>query len=288
MTNTIYKNETAQKEIFGLYEEKLESLKIPYQEIDVQTSFGRTRIIKTGNEQGQKIVLFHGINAGAPLALESVKELSADYLLYAIDTIGQATKSDETLLNIKDDAYAIWADEVLDRLAISSANFVGISYGAYILQKLMTHRPEKIVKSILVVPSGLVNGAFLPSFTKLSIPLFRYMMTKRDQHLRSFLQSFVPEDDHFMFRLQKVLLQGVKIDFRRPLLLQKKDVDHFTKPVYMMVADNDIFFPGPAAVKRAKQLFRNLVDVHYLEQSKHIPHRDTFSEIQQVIRQWVG
>ncbi len=98
-----------------------------------------------------------------PLTIGAVKELRKEYLLIAIDTIGQATKSDETVLNIKDDSYAIWADEVLDKLNITSANFIGISYGAYILQKLITHRPKKVTKCVFVVPSGLVNGAILPS-----------------------------------------------------------------------------------------------------------------------------
>ena len=70
----------------------------------------------------------------------------------------------------------------------------------------------------------------------------RYMITKKDEHLRSFIKSFVPEDDAFMFRMQKALLTGVKIDFRRPTLLKEKDINHFTKPVYMIVADDDIFF----------------------------------------------
>jgi pimeloyl-ACP methyl ester carboxylesterase len=90
-----------------------------------------------------------------------------------------------------------------------------------------------------------------------------------------------------MFRLQRNLLLGVNMDFRRPLLLQKKDVLHFTKPVYMMVADNDIFFPGDEAVKKAKQIFLNLKDIHYLKNCKHMPNRNSYPEIQQKLREWI-
>lgn len=285
--STIYKTEAAKKAIFQLYNEKLESLDISYQEIDVNTSFGRTRIIKTGNETGRKIVLFHGINAGAPLALEAVKELGKKYLLFAIDTIGQATKSEETVLNIKDESYAIWADEVLEQLAIREASFIGISYGAFILQKIIQYRPERVAKCIFVVPGGLVNGAMIPSVTKLSLPLIRYMITRKDSHLKSFIKAFVPGDDNFMFRMQKSLLSGVNIDYRRPVLLKENDVSHFSKPVYMIVADKDIFFPGDAAVKRAKQIFKNLKGIHYLTNCKHIPHKSDFLEIQEKIEEWV-
>jgi hypothetical protein len=68
----------------------------------------RTRVVKTGNKDGNIVFLFHGINAGAPLTLEAVKELGKDYLLFAIDTIGQATMSDENRINIEDNSYALW------------------------------------------------------------------------------------------------------------------------------------------------------------------------------------
>lgn len=284
---TIYKTKETKEIIFQLYDEKLKSLNLSYEEIDVQTSFGRTRIVKTGNEEGERIILFHGIHAGAPLALEAIKDLSSKYLIFAVDTIGQATKSEETVLNIKDDSYALWVDEFLEQLEIQEANFVGVSYGAFILQKTITFKPDRVAKCIFVVPGGLVNGTPAPSFTKLSLPLIKYMITKKDDHLRKFLKAFVPEDDHFMFRLQKALLTGVKIDFRRPLLLKNTDVNHFTKPVYIMVADDDIFFPGIPAVKRAKQIFANLKGVHYLRGSKHMPHKNNFHEIQRKIETWV-
>lgn len=284
----LYKNALAKENIMSLYEEKLTSLAIDFQELDVNTYFGKTHVIKTGNENGKILVLFHGINAGAPLTIEAVKPLREKYLLYVIDTIGQATKSEETVLNIKNDSYALWADEVLDKLSIKEANFIGISYGAYILQKLITHKPKKVIKCIFVVPSGLVNGAFFLSIIKLTFPLIRFMITKKDKHLKSFIKAFVPDNDDFMFRLQKALLLGVNIDFRRPLLLQEKDISHFTNPTYIIVSDNDVFFPGNAAIKRAKKIFKNLKDVYYLKNSKHMPSVNHYFEIQQHIEKWIG
>lgn len=283
----LYKNEKAKTEIMGLYDEKLKSLQIDYQEIDIKTSFGNTRVIKTGNENGLPIVLFHGINAGAPLTLEAVKELRKDYLLYAIDTIGQATKSDANRIDISDNSYALWVEETLKYLNISNAYFIGISYGAYILQKVISHNPEMVTKCIFVVPSGLVNGKFGASMLKLTFPLIRFLMTKKDEHLRKFLKAFVPEKDEFMFRLQKALLTGLNMDYRRPQLLKEKDVEKYNNPVYMIVADNDVFFPGLEAVERAKQVFNNFRTAHVLKNSMHMPHKGNYTEIQQKIKLWL-
>jgi pimeloyl-ACP methyl ester carboxylesterase len=284
---TIYKDPNSKEKLLQLYDQKLSDLDIEFEELDIKTSYGNTRVIKTGNPDGEKVVLFHGINAGAPLTLEATKGLRYKYELFAIDTIGQANKSDETTLDIADESYAIWADEVVNGLQISHAHFIGISYGAYILQKLITHKPDNISKSIMIVPSGLVNGAAFPSLTKLSFPLFKYKLTKSDKHLRQFIKAFVPDGDEFMFEMQRALLSGVKIDFRRPHLLQAKNVEHFHKPVYIMVAEDDIFFPGNHAIARARAIFKNLREVHILKGSKHMPTKSQHAEIEQVISEWL-
>jgi pimeloyl-ACP methyl ester carboxylesterase len=283
----LYKTPESKDLILSLYNEKLESLDIEYENIDVVTSFGRTRVVKTGNKYGNIVFLFHGINAGAPLTLEAVKELGKDYLLFAIDTIGQATMSDENRINIEDNSYALWADEILKILNIKDAYFIGISYGAYILQKLISYKPELVTKCIFVVPSGLVNGKFGASMIKLTFPLVRFLITKKDAHLKNFIKAFVPEEDEFMFRLQKALLTNLNMDYRRPILLKEKDVKNFNNPVYMIVSDNDVFFPGIESIDRAKRIFNNFREAHILKNSKHMPNKEDYFEIQQKIKLWL-
>lgn len=284
---SIYKEHGVKDRVFQMYDEKLSSLNISYEEMNIATSYGNTHVIRTGNAGGKKVVVFHGINAGAPVALEAVKELGDHYDLYAIDTIGQATKSDENILDVQDHSFAIWADEVVAGLGLEKADFVGVSYGAFILQKLIAHRPQKVGKCIFVVPSGLVNGKMLRSIVDISFPLMRFMITKKEAHLKSFLKYFVPESDTYMRRLQREILLGVKMDFRRPKLLEASDVSHFTNPVYMIVADDDIFFPGKEAVKKAEKIFKNLQEVYFLPDCKHMPGVEHYPLIQSKLRSWL-
>lgn len=283
----IYKTPHDKEKILALYEEKLKSLDFLFMEKDVETAFGRTRVIVSGNDKGKKIVMFHGIHAGSPLSLECIKNLLEVYKIYAIDTIGQATKSAETKINIKDNSFALWADEVLDGLSIEYADFIGISYGAYILQKLITHQPQKVGKCIFIVPGGLANGDFWPSLKNLSLPLIKFQITIKDKNLKKFLRHFVPEDDKFMFAFQRAILTGLHMDYRRPQILQKGDVEHFTNPVYIIVADDDIFFPAEKVFAQAEKVFKNLKEVHYLKNCKHMPNPSHFVEIENKIRQWI-
>ena len=155
------------------------------------------------------------------------------------------------------------------------------------LQKLITYNPEMVGKCIFVVPSGLVNGKFMESMSRLSFPLMKFLFTKKDSDLKKFISAFVPEDDEFMFRLQKALLTGLNMDYRRPTLLKKEDVQNFNGSVYMIVADDDVFFPGQDAVEKAKAIFRNFKAAHVLKGSKHMPSKENYPEIQEKIKQWI-
>lgn len=285
---SIYKNNKAKTDLMNLYDEKLNSLQIDYSNIDIDTKFGKTRVVKTGNSSGKKIVLFHGFNAGAPITLEAVKGILNEYCFYVIETLGQATKSEEKIMNIKDDSFALWADEVLEKLEIKKVNIIGISYGAFIVEKLITHKPERVEKCVLVVPSGIVNGHIWESIKKLTFPLIRWKITKSEKHLNSFLSAFVPDNDDFLYRMLNVMMKGIKLDTRIPKLLKPQEVENFKAPIYIMAAKNDVYFPGNKIAKRSKELFSNLKEVYLLKNSKHMPSKDTHLIIQQKIKEWIN
>ncbi len=285
---SIYKNNQAKTDLMNLYDEKLKDLQIDYTNIDVDTKFGRTRVVKTGNSKGKKIVMFHGYNAGAPITLEAIKGILDKYCFYVIETIGQATKSEETIMNIKDNSFALWVDEVLEKLEIKKVNVVGISYGAFIVEKLITYKPQRIEKCILVVPSGIVNGNIWKSTKKLTFPLIRWSITKKEKHLKSFLSAFVPTEDDFLFQMLSLIMKGVKLDTRIPKLLKPKEVENFKAPVYVIAAKDDIYFPGEKIAQRSKELFSNLKEVHLLENSKHMPSKNSYPIIQKKIVEWIN
>ncbi len=285
---SIYKNNKAKTDLMNLYDKKLNDLQIDFINIDVDTDFGKTRVVKAGNSNGKKIVIFHGYNAGSPITLEAVKGILDRYCFYVIETVGQATKSEEVLINIKDNSFALWADQVFEKLEMQKVNVIGISYGAFIVQKLIVHNPERIRKCILVVPSGIVSGNLGESITKLTFPLIRWKITKKEKHLKSFLNAFVPNNDDFLYTMLSVMMKGIKLDTRIPKLLKTKEVENFNAPVYIIAAKDDIYFPGEKIAQRSKELFPNLKEVHLLEHAKHMPSKSTHPIIQQKIMEWIN
>lgn len=285
---SIYKSEAAKAEIMRLYDAKLAACNIETEDLYVDTFAGKTHILATGAAHLPPLVVLHGINAGAPLALEAIRGLNQYYRIYGVDTVGQATKSAETRLPLHDTSYGKWLDEVMEGLGLKKAPVIGISYGAFLLQRLMMHAPERIEKGIFVVPSGFVNGPFWKSMRRLSLPLMRFLWTKQERDLLRFLDAYLLTKDPHSVAMQKALLLGVKMDYRRPPLLQAKDVERLNAPVYGIFADDDIFFPGDKALERCQSIFKNFKDFYILKNSKHIPDQARYGEIEGVIKGWLG
>ncbi len=288
MDSPLYKNADARAALMVLYDKNLAACGVSTDSIYVDTFAGKTHVLACGDKHKPPLVVLHGIHAGAPLAIRALQGLGKTYRLYAVDTIGQVTRSAENSISMDDDSFGKWLAETMEQLGIQEAPVIGVSYGAFILQKLMTHYPEKITKGVLVVPSGLVNGPFWASIRKLSWPLMLFFMTKKEKYLRRFMSAFYTDVSDQDVAFQRNLLEGVKLDMRRPSLLTRNDVGQLEAPVYVMVADDDSFFPGLKAIAKCKKVFKNFKGYHVLSGSKHIPSAQFYPEIEEKIRKWLA
>ncbi len=283
-TTSIYKSPKDKEILQALYQKKLDALGLDYVEKKVATFAGKTNVLIAGAEQLPPIVLFHGINAGTPLAMEAIKDLTTSFRIYGIDTVGQATRSAETQLPFKGDSYGRWLVEVLDALNLEQVPVIGVSYGAFILQRLIAHAPQRIQKAIFVVPSGFANGSFFKSIFKLLWPMFKYQKTKNEADLLTFMDAFYTHKDPHSIALQKAILDGIHLDTRRPPLLTKKEASQLNAPVYILAAEDDIFFPKEKTIKKAKKIFNNLKKIEILKGSKHVPPAKDYDKIAALVR----
>ena len=61
----------------------------------------------------------------------------------------------------------------------------------------------------------------------------------------------------------------------------------YEAPVYAMVADDDVFFPGEACVAKLREAFSNFKKAHVLKNCRHIPSATVFTEIAQKLDAWL-
>ncbi|MHB8062914.1 MAG: alpha/beta fold hydrolase [Ruminiclostridium sp.] len=92
---TIYKKTDGKDIVLKLYDQQLNRLTIHYIDLYIDTSFGKTHLIETGNFNGIPLLVFHGGNATTAYSLLTCEFLFSSFHIYAVDTIGHPGKSSD-------------------------------------------------------------------------------------------------------------------------------------------------------------------------------------------------
>ena len=273
---SLYKSEKAKQEILNLYQEKLDELPIEYEYLKVQTSFGETNVVSTGNKDKPPMVLLHGINTGAPIALEAMLDLVDKYKIYAIDIVGQPNLSAETRPNLKDNSYGKWVNEVLENLNLSDVILVGASFGGFVSLKTLVFDESRIAKAFLLVPAGIINGNPLSVLFKVFLPMKLFIWTKKERFLEKFLAALYTSKDEFMSKYFSKVFLNFKMDFTPISLITEEEAGKIKIPINIIGAGLDCLFPGGQLIERAKNIFPSLNKSILLENSCHVPNQEGY------------
>lgn len=280
---SLFKSESGKKEILALYDEKLQELDIAYQYKKVNTRFGETNLIITGDAENPPLIIVPGSNACAPIGLETYPTLSKKYQVFAVDVLAQPNKSAETRLSMKDDSYGIWMNEVITALELKDVTLAGFSFGGLVILKTLLHEEANIKEAFLAAPAYIVNGNPLKALFNVFIPMRRYMKTKNPKFVEKFLGEVFTDRDEFAIRyLSKVFLH-FDMDFTPVPVISKGDAQSIKTPITLIAAKHDLMFPGQKMLKRATKIFPSIKQTLLLEESKHVQNRVDNQRIEALI-----
>jgi len=204
---SFFSSPSAKNTIIEMYYNKLDELPMKYEFQKIETSFGITNIIITGEKNNPPLVLIHGSNGCAPIALEAMLGLEINFRVYAIDVIAQPNLSEGLRPNMNDHSYGKWMFEILARLNIQDAIMVGISFGGFITWKTLVIDSRRISKAFLIVPAGIVNGNPLNAMWNVFLPMKLYQWRKNKKYVHQFVKKLFTEPDEFaQYYLAKVFL----------------------------------------------------------------------------------
>src|SRR5207245_8346664 len=112
----------------------------------------------------QPLVLLHGYWATLTMWAANLTDFSGDYRVYAVDVMGQPSKSIPTdpIRNAHD--YVTWLRETLDALHLDRIALAGMSYGGWLALEFAVAAPERLSKLVLLSPGG-----FLPMVRQFSL-----------------------------------------------------------------------------------------------------------------------
>lgn len=281
---TIYKTPTSKEAVLALYDRQLEKLGRDCKDRYVETHFGKTHLIETGNFSGPPLLLFHGGNSTTAYNLLLCQFLLDRFHVYAVDIVGHPGKSAETTISPRGYGYGEWAGEVIDQLGFSEISCFGGSFGGGVLAKLMCVAPQKVTRSVLIVPSGIGN-AFPIGSMRMMFPLLRYLRTGEERYIReTALVMAIREDvlDPDTLDIVKCSFDHVKTKVGMPSNVSAKRMACCTAPTLVMAGELDCLFPAKKVLRRAQKIIPH-VTVHELEGRGHM-HLLTQQEKDRIIQ----
>lgn len=280
---SIYKSEIGKTKILSLYEEQLKRLKNKYEDTYIDTSFGKTHLIETGNFSGVPLLVFHGGNATTAYNLLACDFLMKDFHIYAVDTIGHPGKSAEVSLSHRNYDYGKWAAEVIEKLGYERIACFGGSFGAGIIAKTMCVAPSKIEKVVLYVPSGISNAPAINSMSMM-MPMIMYWITHNDRWFKKCILPMAIEEGNItddILKTAKLSIDFSKVKTGMPSNVLEKDMKKCKAETLVMAAEKDCLFPAKKVIKRAEKIIENCT-TYLLEKRGHM-HFLTENEKQMIV-----
>ena len=67
VTMSIYKSQAGKEKSIALYDKQLSKLNMPFSDIYIKTSFGKTHLVEIGNKIGKPFLMFHGGKLQLPI-----------------------------------------------------------------------------------------------------------------------------------------------------------------------------------------------------------------------------
>lgn len=280
---SLYQSTFGKQEILNLYETKLNSLGIDYEYKLVNTKFGFTNIILTGNPENPPIILVHGSNACAPISLETYPQLHKHFAVYAVDILAQPNKSAETRLNMKDDSYGVWMNEVIDQLNLQSVSMAGFSFGGLVILKTLEYKETKIKEVFLSAPAYIVNGSPFRLLSKVFLPMMLYKKFNADAQAEKLINRLFTDADPFALTFLKKVIQYFSMDFSPVPIIPRKKANKITTPIHIFASQQDLLFPGNKMIKRARKIFPSLKHIQLFPNAKHVQNHHQNSIVEEYI-----
>lgn len=278
-----FKSKEGKEKIISLYNQKLKELNCKCSEQLVETKFGATNLIITGNTKNPPLVLLHGTGGCAPQMLDSFPNLASKYCVYAIDVLAQPNKSAENRLDMKSLEYGKWLMEVITKLRLKDVTLVGFSFGGFISLKALEFNQTPIKHVFLIAPVYIVNGNPLLGLFKTFLPLKKFIKTNNQKYMQKVMKDLFSEYDGFALEFMSTTFQHCNMDFSPLPVISMESAQKIKSPITIFACEKDIMFPGKKMIKRAKRIFPSLEEIILLENSKHVPNSKNFKKIEDLI-----
>jgi pimeloyl-ACP methyl ester carboxylesterase len=237
---------------------------VSYEEIEIPSRFGKTHVVVSGPKDAPPLVLLHGYWATLTMWTLNIADFSKDYRVYAIDIMGQPSKSipDEPIRNAAD--YVAWLTATLDGLHLDRISLVGMSYGGWLALNYAVAVPERVQKLALLSPAASV----LPIVKQFSLRGMLMLLLPTRFTFNSFMRWLGlkdnfgdPETRRTNDKVLDLMYLGLK-HFRipqetarvMPTVFSDGELRAMHVPTLLLIGDHEVIYDPAKALARAHRL----------------------------------
>ncbi|MBP1991642.1 alpha/beta fold hydrolase [Paenibacillus eucommiae] len=266
----IYKSELGKREVLGQYRTILASWPVENHQYEVETSLGPTFVIESGSKDTPPLILLHGSVSNSYTWYGDVVSLSKTYNVYAIDIIGEAGLSAASRPSYKSGAYALWLNETLHALRLSTCSIVAMSLGGWMALSFATTYPDKVDKLVLLCPGGLAHekASFLWKAIFFSL-LGKWGQLQTLKLVGGNMSSSSLSELGEGLTFASLTFKYFKPRTAKMPLISDQSLYQLTMPILMLFGDSDQLIPASKSINRLKQ-FAQQARIELLPDTGHL------------------
>lgn len=263
-----FKSLENQEAYAACYDRSLKLLDIEVIEQFIETEYGSTHILISKNRTKPPLVLLHAASCTSCIWFQNLSCWSSSFCIYAVDLIGESSKSilKKKLKTPYDNAC--WIKQTLDGLKLTSIYLCGLSIGGWTAANFAAYYPDMVMKLILMSP--------VQTFAKMHTSYFFRIMKMGFHPTRENVEQYIgwgsakeaplPDSIIEQFTLS-VMNMNSNASF--PKWLNKGQLQKLNMPVYVLFGSQEFAFSIGKAVKRAERYVHNL-KLEIIENASHL------------------
>jgi pimeloyl-ACP methyl ester carboxylesterase len=271
---SIFRSAEGEAKYYVAYEASLKLWPVPFEALEVSTRYGKTHINACGPRDAFPLLLLHGGYVSSTMWFPNIADLSTEFRVLALDTIGEPGKSIPTQPNASPGDLAAWLEGVLDELGISKTNVVGLSRGGWLGLNFALHAPQRLERIALLSPAAsfislnsffrAVSGAAMHIPFRVVLKAALYSWVARGFVLNDiFTEQFILAFQNWNWETATKGYSGVM-----PSVFDDGALRQLHLPILLLIGDQDKLNP-PRAIERARQILPQ-VEAEIIPKAGHL------------------
>lgn len=252
----VFVTEDNRTRLMAIYDDALGRWPVRYEAFSVETRYGRSHVIGSGDPGAPPVVMTHPMGVGGFVWSSIIETVSAHRHAYALDTIGDVGRSE--LADPEDYPktgrdYSAWLDDVFAALDLTAADMIGGSMGGWIAMNHAIYAPERVRRLVLIGPMGLA-----PWRSTLAVlgPFMSQRLRPTEAKLDAIITRSLGEGERVNreFRPWMQIMGYTKARVGQPFHVPSRRLRMINAPTLVFLGGRDgLVGPPAAAAKRARR-----------------------------------